>query len=339
MVISVPSVIQRIKSPQVSFKGCDDRPRTYESIPTQLDKIYTTNKADTVTIWGASRESENIKKDLLLAEEISTASIERGKNVVTGAGDKGIMGHASRAAEAAYQKGIALGKKVGQSLAIIIPKWRDSDFSLYKAVLQVDTEPQRTQAFQEMSNTFNIFVGGATTIQESSTLIANKVINNVSEPLIEFMDKDVYEGLDQQYQTLERYGYLGTLKTTDLYNIVDSKEDYIKDLNKAEEQRKLTQTINSPRLDLADTSIEKLGNNTYIIKPGGVRTIQMAATLITEKKYSHGDEQPEIYFVNKDGYFNGLDKLYNKFSELGTLGAKPEELYKMVDSEAEIPSL
>jgi len=74
--------------------------------------------------------------------------------------------------------------------------------------------------------------------------------------------------------------------------------------------------------------------NSFVIFPGSATTISEATTLIQQNEYTK-EKPKKIILVGKD-FFAGLNKQYQALAEAKLLKHKPEELFKVVDTEKEI---
>ena len=78
--------------------------------------------------------------------------------------------------------------------------------------------------------------------------------------------------------------------------------------------------------------------DTILVFPGSVTTLQEATTLIQKNYYGNKEDKKKIILVGKE-YFKGLDEQYQTLYKNGLITCKPDELYKIVDSEEEIKAL
>jgi len=82
--------------------------------------------------------------------------------------------------------------------------------------------------------------------------------------------------------------------------------------------------------DRIENGFLKTSNN-FLVFPGGASSIQEAATIIAKNKYRpKGTEPLKIYLVGKD-YYSGLVKQYDDMYKAGILGAKPNELFEVIE--------
>jgi len=74
--------------------------------------------------------------------------------------------------------------------------------------------------------------------------------------------------------------------------------------------------------------------NSFIIFPGSATTISEAAALIQQNEYTK--EKPKKIILVGNDFFAGLNKQYQALANAKLLKHKPEELFKVVDTEKEI---
>ena len=190
--------------------------------------ISSDSKSKTVTILGSSRDADSIKGSVAKAFDIARTLVNRGYNVLTGCGDKGIMGAAYKGASSAEKDPEA----PEHNLAVLVnPLWGDEDTKHCKVISKAAaSEADRIEnGFLKASNSFLVFPGGACSIQEASTLIAKNKYRPKNAPPLKIMlvGKDYYRGLKQQYEDMEKAGILGG-KAEDLFTVVDP-EDVLKE--------------------------------------------------------------------------------------------------------------
>ncbi|MFA6988481.1 MAG: hypothetical protein WC197_00280 [Candidatus Gastranaerophilaceae bacterium] len=204
--------------------------------PLEIQDQYLSaeSKNKTVTICGSSKDTEAIKDHVAKAFNIAKELVNRGYNVLTGCGDKGIRG-------AAYKGALSAEKDLNNpehNLAVLEePLWGDEDIKHCKVIGKpASSEGDRIEnGFSKASNNFLVFPGGPCSLQEATTLIAKNKYRPKNSPLLNIMlvGKDYYKGLKQQYDELDKADVLGT-KPENLFKIVDP-EDVLKefpDLNK-----------------------------------------------------------------------------------------------------------
>lgn len=200
-------------------------PASFDEIP-PLDSRYTSveSRARTVTVLGSSKTVDPIKEQIALSAAISGELIRRGYNVLTGAGNSGVMGAAyGAAAESAN----ALDRVPrGENLVVAVrPAWGDENLSEARAIGIADTEAERIEKFAKTSDNFLIFPGSAGSLQEAATLIAKNAYRG-KEALkrILLVGRDFFGGLSQQYQRLYADGLLKDRPET-LFRVVDTAEE------------------------------------------------------------------------------------------------------------------
>ncbi len=208
---------------RVSFCGSD------RGIPKTISKQYTTQKSkeNTVVVMGSSKSADSIQEYMDMCANAARAIILADKNIMTGCGSNGIMG-------AAYNSGKEFSKKNEenkpvQNLAIISePLWGDEDLDNCIAVSGSSSENDRIEKFKKTADTFLIFPGSATTLQEATTLIAgNYYGKNQDKKQIILVGKDFFKGLDTQYKKLYTSGLISA-PPEELYTLVDSEDEILK---------------------------------------------------------------------------------------------------------------
>lgn len=201
----------------ISFRG------SISLNPLEIPEKYTSqeSKDKTVTIMGSSRDADSIKDPVAKTYDISRELVNRGYNVLTGCGDKGIMGAAYKGALSAEEN----PENPEKNLAVLVnPLWGDEDTQHCKVIANpASSEGDRIEnGFSKASNNFVVMPGGASSIQEAATLIAkNKYRPKNSQPLnILLVGKDYYRGLEQQYNDMYTAGILGT-EPQNLFKVVE----------------------------------------------------------------------------------------------------------------------
>lgn len=195
-------------------------------IPDQY--LSTESKNKRVTVLGSSRDADSIKNSITMTSLISNELVKRGYEILTGCGDKGIMGAAYRGASSAEKD----PENPEKNLAILVnPLWGDEDLKHCKVISKpASSESDRIEnGFLKASNNFLVMPGGACSIQEASTLIAkNKYRAKDAPPMNIFLvGKDYYKGLIQQYADMNKAGLLGT-KPKNLFKVIEP-EDVLKE--------------------------------------------------------------------------------------------------------------
>ena len=213
----------------VSFKQNNH----FASIPNLNEKYTTaTSKAETIVIWGSSKETDSILKSMNLCSKTTKDLISQGYNILTGCGSNGIMGSAYKSAAKYSNKDIKTQKPT-QNLAIVVePAWGDEDINNCIAIGKAQSETDRIEKFRKTADTFVIFPGSATTIQEAATIIQKNEYSSGDEPLkkIILVGKDFFSGLNEQYQKLFEYKLLKH-SPKDLFTIADTEEEILEIVN------------------------------------------------------------------------------------------------------------
>ncbi|MBI2788366.1 MAG: LOG family protein [Elusimicrobia bacterium] len=200
-------------------------PASFAEIP-EFDERYTgpESRARTVTILGSSKSVDPIKEQVALSGEVSGALIRHGYNVLTGAGNAGVMG----AAYAAAAENANAAPRRGENLVLAVrPGWGDENLSDARAIGIADSEPRRVEAFAKVSDNFLIFPGSAGSIQEAAILVAMNAYRGKA-PLkrIILVGRDFFGGISQQYQRLFADGLLKEAPEA-LFTVVDTAEEIL----------------------------------------------------------------------------------------------------------------
>ena len=196
-------------------------------IPT-LNEYYKTEKSrnNTLTGLGSSRHTNNIQKFIELAEQFSSEMTKKGYNILTGCGNDGIMGALYRGS-----KNGQMEINSGENLAIIrTPLWGDEDLKNCKVIGKATSEAERIQKFKQCSDTFLIFPGGTTSLQEATTLIQGNVYDKPKKRII-LSGEDFFKGLIDQYKRLKSDGLIKT-SLSDLFSVANSPKDILKNIPK-----------------------------------------------------------------------------------------------------------
>ena len=204
-------------------------PASFAEIP-EFDERYTgpESRARTVTVLGSSKSVDPIKEQVALAAGASGALVRRGYNVLTGAGNAGVMG----AAYAAAAENANAAPKRGENLVLAVrPGWGDENLSDARAIGIADSEPRRVEAFTKVSDNFLIFPGSAGSIQEAAILVAmNAYRGKAALKRIILVGRDFFGGISQQYQRLFEDGLLKERPET-LFRVVDSLDEILSDFS------------------------------------------------------------------------------------------------------------
>lgn len=202
-------------------------PATFDEIPA-LDERYAEpeSRARTVTILGSSKSVDPIKGQVAMSGDVSGELIRRGYNVLTGAGNAGVMGAAYGAA--AQSANAPAGNPRGENLVITVrPAWGDENLADARAIGIADSEAERVEKFAKTSDSFLIFPGSAGSLQEAATLIAKNSYRGKNKlKRIILVGRDFFGGLAQQYQRLYADGLLKD-KPEKLFSIADTAEELL----------------------------------------------------------------------------------------------------------------
>ncbi len=200
------------------------------SMPSLENFSLALKRENTITILGSSRSTKEIETELQVCKEITESLVQSGYNILTGCGNDGIMGESYGAA--LKNSKIENGKPV-QNLAIIRePLWGDENLDGCVVIDKAASEGERLEKFCKVSNTFILFPGGATTMQEAATLIQHNEYCKIEEPLtVILFGSEYWKGLTLQYETLFNAGLLSKKPIGNLFYVVDSKEDLMKIIN------------------------------------------------------------------------------------------------------------
>lgn len=203
-------------------------PASFDEIPA-LDERYATpaSRARTVTVLGSSKSVDPIKEQVALSGKVSGELIRRGYNVLTGAGNAGVMG-ASYKAAAENANAVPEAGPRGENLVIAVrPAWGDENLSDARAIGVADSEAERIEKFAKTADSFLIFPGSAGSLQEAATLIAKNAYRGMA-PLkrIILVGRDFFGGLSQQYQRLFTDGLLKEAPEA-LFRVVDTAEELL----------------------------------------------------------------------------------------------------------------
>ncbi len=215
----------------VSFSG---NSTGFANVP-YLDKKYTTqeNRGKTVAILGSSKQTDAILNSMDLCSKTTKDLIKSGHNIVTGCGSNGIMGAAYDSAKTYSKKDTEKGQPI-QNLAIVMePAWGDEDLENCIPIGKAKSEEERINKFTKTADTFVIFPGSATTIQEAVSLIQKNEYKSKDQPAkkIILVGKEFFSGLEKQYNKL----YESKLLRSDpenLFSIVDTEEEILDAISK-----------------------------------------------------------------------------------------------------------
>lgn len=196
-----------------------------------LNQAYTTpeSKAKTVTVLGSSRTTDAIAEYMHLCSRATKGLVDNGYNILTGCNLKGIMGAAYKSAQDNSIKD-ANGKLL-QNLAIVVePAWGDEDLEHCITIGKATSEADRIDKFVRASDSFIIFPGGETTLQETTSLITKNKYPKAGEShkKIILVGEQLFAGLIEQYRTFCK---LGTITTPfeKLFKVFNSEADILKE--------------------------------------------------------------------------------------------------------------
>jgi predicted Rossmann-fold nucleotide-binding protein len=209
--------------------GDPARPASFDDIP-PLDARYTgpESRARTVTVLGSSKSVDPIKAQIGVSADVAGELIRRGYNVLTGAGNAGVMGAAYAAAAENANAAARAGRVSGENLVIAVrPAWGDENLADARAIGIADSEAERIEKFARTSDSFLIFPGSAGSLQEAATLIAKNAYRGKA-PLkrIILVGRDFFGGLSQQYHRLFADGLLKESPEA-LFRVVDTAEELL----------------------------------------------------------------------------------------------------------------
>ena len=199
--------------------------------PISLIKNYRQNfkatypKENNIAILGSSKTTDSIIDSLVICSEVVRYSVVSGKNILTGCGNRGVMGQAYYTA-LAFSKKDENGKPEQNIVILKDPLWGDEDLENCIVLGKANSEATRIEKFMENADKFVIFPGGPGTIQEASTLIANNYYNKENSKQIILVGKKHFEGLDMQYQKMYEEGLIKCLPS-ELYTITDEKYEIL----------------------------------------------------------------------------------------------------------------
>ena len=201
-------------------------------IPSKISAQYfmPQSKQNTVGILGSSKSTTEILEYLDACSNITKGIILSGKNIVHGCGNSGIMGKAYEAGRK-YSQTDLNGKPI-QNLAIIAqPLWGDEDLDNCIPLTTSTSEADRIEKFSQIADSFLIFPGSSTTLQEATTLITKNYYGKPEDKKrIILVGKDFYKGLYDQYQKLYECELI-KCPPEELFTIVDTEEELEKIIN------------------------------------------------------------------------------------------------------------
>jgi predicted Rossmann-fold nucleotide-binding protein len=268
-------------------------PASFDEIP-EFDARYTgpESRARTVTVLGSSKTVDPIKEQVGLSAAASGELIRRGYNVLTGAGNAGVMG----AAYAAAAEASNAAPRGGENLVLAVrPGWGDENLSDARAIGIADSEPRRVEAFTKVSDTFLVFPGSAGSIQEAAILVAMNAYRGKA-PLkrIILVGRDFFGGLSEQYRRLFADGLLKEAPEA-LFRVVDSLEEILADFNPLDPKPK-------PDAELAAFAGEHLKGATDAALRG--RTLALVSAYL-----SAAEPRREAAYALSTAYYDGIESL------------------------------
>jgi len=223
-------MLNKLSPINMAFKGTFQE--TFNTSP-RLDKKYTTteNKTKTITVLGSSKTRDSILDSMDLCSKVTKDLVNSGYNILTGCGLGGIMGSAYNAAKDSSVINIKTGKPSQNLVILAQPEWHTEDVENCTIIGKANTEAERIEKFGKTSDTFLIFPGSATTLQEVTTLIQKNEHPQNNEPLkkIILVGKDSFSGLTKQYQAIDQAKFMAH-KPDELFKVVDTEEEILNEL-------------------------------------------------------------------------------------------------------------
>ena len=204
---------------RVSFKA---------EIPVNINPKYKTKESrkNTVGVLGSSKSTDEIMNYMELCASVTKSMVCKGKNLIHGCGNSGIMGTAYNAGKK-YSKKDFNGRPI-QNLAIIAqPLWGDEDLDNCVVIDEAKTEADRLDKFMRVSDNFLIFPGGITTMQESTTLIQENRHNGYYKKIVLF-GEIFWSGLIKQYEYIYKQNIVKENPLGKEFIVANSISDVIK---------------------------------------------------------------------------------------------------------------
>ncbi len=189
------------------------------------------NSDRTVAVLGSSKSSESIMDAMNVCSAAVKTLVQADKNILTGCSTRGIMGAAYNSAK---ENSILddNGRKVQNLVIIKQPLWGDEDLGNCVILGSANTEAERIEKFYNNADSFLIFPGGPTTLQEATTLISkNHYREEGDRKKIVLVGKEYFKGLTEQYDTLYKQGLL-RCEPEELFTIVDREDEIIDNFKK-----------------------------------------------------------------------------------------------------------
>jgi len=226
-------LLSRIYLNNITFKSNFNE--AFKAIPS-LDEKYTTqeSKAKTITILGSSKSTDAILESMDLCSKVTKDLVLSGYNILSGCGSNGIMGAAYNAAKENSIKDIKTGKPLQNLSVIMDPPWGDENIDDCIPIGKATSEAERIAIkFKKASDTFVIFPGSATTLEEATSLIQQNEYAPKNEQLkkIILVGKEFFSGLTLQYQKLFDSKLLKH-SPEELFKVLNSKDEILKEIRK-----------------------------------------------------------------------------------------------------------
>lgn len=209
---------------KISFKG---------DIPSKISAQYfmPQSRENTVGILGSSKSTKEIMEYMDACANITKGIVLSGKNILHGCGNSGIMGAVYDSGKKYSTKDLT-GRPI-QNLAIIAaPMWGDEDLDNCVPISTSISEADRIEKFSQIADTFVIFPGSSTTLQEATTLITKNYYGKPEDKKqIILVGKDFYKGLQEQYQKMYDCKLI-KCPPEELFTIVDTEDEVNELVNK-----------------------------------------------------------------------------------------------------------
>ena len=225
-------MLNKIFFNNITFKSSFDD--SFDSVPTRINKKYTNAKsrAKTITVLGSSRTKDSILESMELCSKVTKDLVLNGYNILSGCGSDGIMGAAYNAAKENSIKDLKTGKPLQNLSVLMVPPWGDENIKDCITIGKAKSENERiAKKFAKASNTFVIFPGSATTLEEATSLIQQNEYahNNVKLKKIILVGKEFFSGLTQQYQKLFDSKLLKH-SPDELFKVLNTKDEILKEI-------------------------------------------------------------------------------------------------------------
>ncbi|MEI8390743.1 MAG: hypothetical protein WCG23_12775 [bacterium] len=211
----------------IFFKA--NRPSNKDEVPAEINYKYSTpeSREKTIAILGASVDSQELSPYTKQANSLARELVARGYNIVTGAGSAGIMGAANKGGHEAELN--PENKNHGECLGLMTQEaWGNEDYRNCNIIKRAGDDFTRIADFDKVAKHIVAFPGGAMTVAEATSFIAKaRYEKGDKKPDVSFIGP--YQGLDFQYETLEKIKTLGTNRQTiyksynDVKSLLDEK--------------------------------------------------------------------------------------------------------------------